>query len=54
MERPLDRADKLRGHLNWQVDDAEVRTQEMRPAGGVMAGVTRYSATLGPFVGWVS
>ena len=36
------------GILTWQVDEREGQTAEMRPAGGVMASVTRYNLTLGP------
>ena len=37
------------GVLTWQVDGQEGRTAELHPVGGVMAGVTRYNMTLGPF-----
>lgn len=37
------------GVLTWQLDGGEVQTAELAPAGGVMAGVTRYHLTLGPF-----
>jgi alpha-amylase/alpha-mannosidase (GH57 family) len=36
------------GVLTWQLDGGEVQTAELAPAGGVMAGVTRYHLTLGP------
>jgi len=37
------------GILTWQLDDGELQTAEMVPAGGVMAGIQRYHLTLGPF-----
>lgn len=37
------------GTLAWRVDGGEVQRAAMKPAGGVMAGVTRYNLTLGPF-----
>ncbi len=37
------------GVLTWQLDGGEAQTAELAPSGGVMAGVTRYHLTLGPF-----
>lgn len=37
------------GMLRWQVDGGVAQTAELSPVGGVMAGVTRYNLTLGPF-----
>jgi hypothetical protein len=37
------------GVLTWQVDEREAQTAELQPVGGVMAGVSRYNLTLGPF-----
>ncbi|MCA9876063.1 MAG: hypothetical protein KC441_20465, partial [Anaerolineales bacterium] len=37
------------GVLTWQVDGEPAQTAELNPVGGVMAGVTRYNLTLGPF-----
>lgn len=39
-----------RGRLLWRIDpDGPWRTDEMMPAGGVMAAVHRFGVTLGPF-----
>jgi hypothetical protein len=37
------------GELAWRVDEVAPQTIVMVPVGGVMAGVRRYHATLGPF-----
>lgn len=37
------------GELTWRLDGGEARTAALAPAGGVMAGVSRYHLTLGPF-----
>lgn len=37
------------GRLTWWVDDAPLKTAEMIPVGGVMAGAQRYQLSLGPF-----
>lgn len=37
------------GELTWRVDEGPPQTAVLVPVGGVMAGVRRYHATLGPF-----
>jgi hypothetical protein len=39
------------GELTWWLDGGEPTTESLSPVGGVMAGVRRHRAILGPFEG---
>jgi alpha-amylase/alpha-mannosidase (GH57 family) len=42
------------GRLHWHFDNQPRRSTELKPVGGVMAGLRRYEASFGPFVNGAS